>query len=180
MDDEHISIGSDPGADLDEGATETSSSIGSPEKNPRGRKPDRKKKGGEIIQGCHSRGPANHPGHDGNQIFKERQGSERSHPTPLLILMQFVSWNCRGLGSKPKEEAIKDIVKMNSPEILLIQETKMEEPETIQASKLFWKKGDGRAFGARGASGGLATFWNSSNLDLLEDHSTIHWLFTKL
>ena len=45
--------------------------------------------------------------------------------------MQFVSWNCKGMGSKAKEEAIKDLVKMNSPEILLIQETKMEEPETI-------------------------------------------------
>ena len=42
-DDEHITIGSDPGADSDEGATETSSSVGTPEKNPRGRKPERKK-----------------------------------------------------------------------------------------------------------------------------------------
>ena len=44
LDDEHISIGSDPGADSDEGDTETSSSIGTPKKNPRGRKPDQKKR----------------------------------------------------------------------------------------------------------------------------------------
>ena len=94
--------------------------------------------------------------------------------------MQFVSWNCRGLGSKSKEEAVRDLVRMTSPEVLLIQETKMEELETIQASKIFWKKGDGRAVSARGPSGGLATFWNSKNLDLLEDHITTHWLFTKL
>ena len=93
--------------------------------------------------------------------------------------MQFVSWNCRGLGSNSKEEVVKDLVRMSSPEILLIQETKMEEPETIQASKKFWKKGEGRAVSARGASGGLATFWNSTTLDLLEGYSTIHWLFTK-
>ena len=68
---------------------------------------------------------------------------------------------------------------MHSPEILLIQETKMEAPESIQASKKFWKKGEGRAVSARGASGGLATFWNSTTLDLLEEFSTIHWLFTK-
>ena len=43
-DDEHTTIGSDPEADLDEGATETSSSVGTPEKNPRGRKPERKKR----------------------------------------------------------------------------------------------------------------------------------------
>ena len=94
--------------------------------------------------------------------------------------MQFVSWNCRGMGSKTKEEAIKDLVRMNSPEILLIQETKMEEPETIQASKKFWKKGEGRAVSSRGASVGIATFENSTTLDLLEDYSTTHWLFTKL
>ena len=93
--------------------------------------------------------------------------------------MQFVSWNCRGLGSNSKEEAVKDLVRMSSPEILLIQETKMEEPKTIQASKKFWKKGDGRAVSARGASGGLATFWNSTMFDLLEEYRTIHWLFTK-
>ena len=56
----------------------------------------------------------------------------------------------------------------------------MEQPETIQASKKFWKKGEGRAVSSRGASGGLATFWNSTSLYLLEDYSTIHWIFTKL
>ena len=56
----------------------------------------------------------------------------------------------------------------------------MEKPETIQASKNFWKKGVGRAVSARGSLGGLATFWNSSSLVLLEEHSTTHWLFTKL
>ena len=56
----------------------------------------------------------------------------------------------------------------------------MEEPETIQASKKFWKKGEGREVSSRGASRGIATFWNSSTLDLLEDYSTTHWLFTKL
>ena len=89
------------------------------------------KKGGEIIQGRDSRGPANHSGYDRNQIIKERQGSERSHPPSPWILMQFVSWNCRGMGSKAKVEAIKDLVRMNASEILLIQEMKMEEPETI-------------------------------------------------
>ena len=56
----------------------------------------------------------------------------------------------------------------------------MEEPGTFQASKHFWKKGAGRVSSARRASGGLATFWNSSMLDLIEEHSTIHWLFAKL
>ena len=41
--------------------------------------------------------------------------------------MKYVSWNCRGLGRRLKEEALKDIVRMYSPEILLIQETKLED-----------------------------------------------------
>ena len=48
-DEEHISLGTKNGADSDGGATETSSSAGTPEKVPRGRKLERKKKGGEII-----------------------------------------------------------------------------------------------------------------------------------
>jgi len=45
--------------------------------------------------------------------------------------MKYVSWNCRGLGSKTKEEAIKDLVRMTNLDVLLIQETKMEEADTI-------------------------------------------------
>jgi exonuclease III len=93
--------------------------------------------------------------------------------------MQLVSWNCRGLGSKVKTEAVKDLVRMSNPEVLLIQETKMEDSEALQASNLFWKRGNGRAVSARGASGGLGTFWNSSVLELVEEESNIHWLFTK-
>ena len=71
--------------------------------------------------------------------------------------MQYVSWNCRGLGSTLKEEAIKDLIRLVRPEVLLIQETKLEEDALLRASDVFWKKGPGRAVSARGASGGLAT-----------------------
>jgi hypothetical protein len=79
-----------------------------------------------------------------------------------------------------KEEAIKDLVRLVRPEVLLIQETKMEEEALLRASNAFWKKGPGREVSARGASGGLATFWDSAKLDLVEEEGTTHWLFTKL
>jgi ribonuclease HI/exonuclease III len=94
--------------------------------------------------------------------------------------MQYVSWNCRGLGSKIKEEALRDIVRVERPEVLLIQETKMEEVDLLRISPTFWKKGPGKAVSARGASGGLATFWDSTKLELKEEFGTLHWLFTKL
>jgi exonuclease III len=94
--------------------------------------------------------------------------------------MKYVSWNCRGLGNKLKEEALKDIIRMTMPEILLIQETKLEESDLLQASKTFWKKGQGKAVSARGASGGINTFWDNSKLDLIEEEESTHWIYSKL
>ena len=54
--------------------------------------------------------------------------------------MRYISWNCRGLGSTLKEEAMKDLVRIHNPEILLVQETKMGEAAVLQAGKKFWKK----------------------------------------
>jgi hypothetical protein len=34
--------------------------------------------------------------------------------------MHLVSWNCRGLGSKIKEEALRDLTRLARPEVLLI------------------------------------------------------------
>eukprot|EP00253_Pinus_taeda_P032784 PITA_32784 len=94
--------------------------------------------------------------------------------------MKYISWNCRGLRSKLKEEAMKDIVRIYSPKIILIQETKLEDLILLQSSKVFWEKGHGRAVSARGASGGIATFWNNVIYDLIQEKSSPHWLFTQL
>ena len=72
--------------------------------------------------------------------------------------MRYISWNCRGLGSALKEEALKDLVRIHKPKILLVQEMKLEEAALLQARKMFWKKGPGIASNSRGASGGIATF----------------------
>jgi exonuclease III len=79
-----------------------------------------------------------------------------------------------------KEEALRDLVRLEKPEVLLIQETKLEENDLLRISHSFWKKGPGKAVSARGASGGLATFWDSSKLELVEEFGTTHWIFTKL
>ena len=54
--------------------------------------------------------------------------------------MKVLSWNCRGLGSKSKEEAMIDLIYIQQPDIFLIQETKMEEDVFLQVSLKFWKK----------------------------------------
>ena len=94
--------------------------------------------------------------------------------------MKYISWNCRGLGSRLKEDALRDLIRIHKPEILLLQETKMEEFAALQSKEKFWKKGTGIGSNSRGASGGIATFWGPSLYDIEAEERTIHWIFTKL
>ena len=94
--------------------------------------------------------------------------------------MHYISWNCRGLGSNQKEEALKDIIRINKPDILLIQETKMEDSILYQAGHELWKKGPGIAISSKGASGGIATFWDSTKFELIKEERSDHWIFTSL
>ena len=72
-------------------------------------------------------------------------------------MMKTVSWNCRGLGGLSKVEAIKEIIKPERPDILLLQETTMPDVEAMALSCLFWKNRKGKAISSKGASGGIAT-----------------------
>ena len=63
---------------------------------------------------------------------------------------------------------------MSNLEILLIQETKMEEQDFLQARKALWRKGQGIVVSARGASGGLGTFWGDSKYDLIATKTCMH------
>ena len=75
---------------------------------------------------------------------------------------------------------MKDLVRIHKPEILLVQETKMEETATLQAGNKLWKKGPGIGNNSRGASGGIATFWDATLYDLEDEERMLHWVFTKL
>ena len=71
--------------------------------------------------------------------------------------MQISSWNCRGLGNPIKAEAVKDLMKLAPFEILLLQETKIEEDAHLLISKNKWKLNSGNAVSGRGSCGGLPT-----------------------
>ena len=49
--------------------------------------------------------------------------------------MIIVSWNCRGLGSSSKVEAIKNMIKSKKLDIMMIQETKMVEDGVMALSQ---------------------------------------------
>ena len=94
--------------------------------------------------------------------------------------MKIISWNCRGMGSKIKEEATRNLIRTEAPDIFLIQETKMEEADFLQTSKRIWSKSKAKAVSARGASGGLGTLWNDSKFSLISEISNTHWLLLKM
>ena len=87
--------------------------------------------------------------------------------------MQIVSWNCRGLGNPIKAQAVKDLLKMVPSEILLLQETKIEEEAFLILRKNNWKFASGKAVSARVTCGGLATLWCDEKFQL-KKKSTQH------
>jgi len=88
--------------------------------------------------------------------------------------MILTSWNYRGMGSKRKEEALKDIIKASRENILLLQETKMIQEDSLKTSLNIWRGSQGIVENTRGASGGLYTLWNASKIDLISSDTCMH------
>lgn len=61
-----------------------------------------------------------------------------------------VSWNSCGMGSRHKAESIRDLIRMEKPSILLIQENKLEAEEAIKICKHQWRLSEGQAVNSRG------------------------------
>jgi len=45
----------------------------------------------------------------------------------ILKTIKFLSWNCKGFGNNMKVEALRDLINIEKPSMILFQETKMEE-----------------------------------------------------
>ena len=78
------------------------------------------------------------------------------------------------MGRKIKEEAIRNLIRIEALDILLLQETNMEESDFLQVSKKLWKKSNATIVSARGASRGLGTLWNESRFSLVVEASNTH------
>ena len=84
------------------------------------------------------------------------------------------------MGSRIKEEIIRILIRIGAPDILLIQETKLEDSVFLQVSKKLWNKCKVKAISTQGASGGLGTLWNASKFSVISETLNTHWLFLKL
>ena len=94
--------------------------------------------------------------------------------------MNIVYWNCRGLGNSSKVEVVKDLLRMDSLNVLLLQETKIDEDTLLSLSKKKWNKNVGLVVSARGFAGGIATLWTENLFSLTNSHVMQHWIFSEL
>ena len=69
---------------------------------------------------------------------------------------------------------------MVSPDVLLLQETKIDEDILLSISSKKLKLKIGMVVGAKGTVGGVATLWTKNVFTLEQSHITQHWLFSKL
>ena len=88
--------------------------------------------------------------------------------------MNIVSWNCRGFGNSSKVEVVKDLLRMASLVILLLQETKIEEEFLLSFSNKYWKPNVGKDVSARGIARGITTLWLENHFSLINSHATQH------
>ena len=56
----------------------------------------------------------------------------------------------------------------------------MDEQALLQAAPSFWFKAQGLVVSSRGASGGIATLWDPSLVEIVSSVSSPHWIFTEI
>ena len=71
-------------------------------------------------------------------------------------------------------------MRMESSDILLLQETKIDKDLLLNLSKNKWNMYNGIAVSARGTCGGLATIWSMDKFTLLSSFASQHWIFSEL
>jgi exonuclease III len=74
--------------------------------------------------------------------------------------MIVLSWNVRGLNSGPRQKAVRELIRRQSPDVVFLQETKLSVENMQGLISKLWRNGDSQSIGAHGASGGLVCLWN--------------------
>ncbi|RVX23794.1 hypothetical protein CK203_000662 [Vitis vinifera] len=83
----------------------------------------------------------------------------------LCFPMKIISWNVRGLGSRNKRRMVKDFLRSENPDVVMIQETKYENCDRRFVGSVWTVRNkDWVALPAPGASGGILIIWDSKNL----------------
>ena len=94
--------------------------------------------------------------------------------------MLITSCNCRGLGNPKKSEEVKDLMRMESIDILSLQETEIDKDTLLFLSKTKQNLNNGIVISARGTCGGLDTIWSVDKFTMLSSFASQHWIFLEL
>jgi len=94
--------------------------------------------------------------------------------------MKVVSWTCRGLGEREKKEAMRKLIRIEKPQILLIQKTKLQGNEALREMKQIWNPSSRATLIARGASRGVCTIWNTQIFKEEQRVDSNHWTLVNL
>ena len=71
--------------------------------------------------------------------------------------MKIISWNIQGLNNPHKHDILRNMIRDNRPDILVIQETNMLKDKVENLS--IFKGGKIIGSDSKGASGGMVVFW---------------------
>jgi exonuclease III len=94
-------------------------------------------------------------------------------PNTTIIMMKIITWNIRGLNGRSKQRILRDCIRVENPDILLLQETKCVGTEAETIFQCIWRGCEFIHTDSTGASGGLAILWNPNNITLRRPFSTI-------
>ena len=79
--------------------------------------------------------------------------------------MKIISWNARGLGSSNNRRVVKDFLRSENPDVVMIQETKKEKCDRRFVGSVWTVRNkDWVALPTSGASGGILFIWDSKKL----------------
>jgi exonuclease III len=93
-------------------------------------------------------------------------------------MMKVISWNIRGLNGRSKQRILRDCIKEETPDILMLQETKCTGLEAESIMQRIWKGCQSFYTDSVGVAGGLAILWNPNHTILSGPFSTAGTLST--
>lgn len=82
--------------------------------------------------------------------------------------MKIASWNVRGLGGVSRRMVVKELIRRQKLQIVMLQETKLNEVSDATVKQI-WGKRDVKwaAVDATGSAGGLLTLWGPCSISVI-------------
>ncbi|KAK2440720.1 hypothetical protein QL285_012099 [Trifolium repens] len=93
--------------------------------------------------------------------------------------MKIVSWNVRGLGRVDKRNEVRKLVREKTPYVVCLQETKLQACDDLVCAAVWGSSQIGFSFRPSvGASGGLLTIWDTTEVEMWSSISRDHVLWS--